>query len=104
MVMFVLPGFGTKQNDEEALKWWTLSAQAGTSPSSVRSMNTLALFYSRPERTFKEKVLETHYTSTCMTAVLEIMSQQLDIFRTFCLDKIACVWMNYLISYENTTK
>lgn len=53
-------GFGTKQNDEEALKWWTLSAQAGTSPSSVRSMNTLALFYSRPERTSKEKAYSWH--------------------------------------------
>lgn len=42
-------GFGIQQSDEEAIAWWMKAARGGSNPAAVRAMNTLAMFYSRPD-------------------------------------------------------
>ena len=42
-------GYGVRQSDEEAVRWWTSSAEKGKDPSSVRAQNTLGMYHSRPE-------------------------------------------------------
>lgn len=42
-------GFGVRQSDEEAVKWWSRSAEKGKDPSSVRAQNTLGMYFSRNE-------------------------------------------------------
>ena len=51
-------GYGTAQSDEEAIRWWTQAASAGSEPSAVRAMNTLAMVFSRPETCDMHKVLQ----------------------------------------------
>lgn len=53
--MLLYIGFGVKQETSEAIKWWELCSQSKFQ-SSVRAMNTLALFYSSPEYFNEEKV------------------------------------------------
>ena len=49
-------GFGTAQSDSEAEKWWSLSADHGSDPGSIRAQNTLGLFYAREESLNLDKV------------------------------------------------
>lgn len=51
-----IQGFGTHQSDSEAEKWWTLAAEHGSDPGSVRAQNTLGLFYAREESLNLDKV------------------------------------------------
>ena len=49
-------GFGVRQSDSEAEKWWTLAAEQGSDSGSVRAQNTLGLFYAREESLNLDKV------------------------------------------------
>ena len=40
-------GFGVKQSDKEAEKWWLLSACNGEEGGCVKAQSILAMFYSR---------------------------------------------------------
>lgn len=40
-------GFGVKQSDEEAERWWLLSARDGEEGGCVKAQSILAMFYSR---------------------------------------------------------
>ena len=40
-------GFGVKQSDAEAEKWWLLSARDGDANGCVKAQSILAMFYSR---------------------------------------------------------
>lgn len=40
-------GIGMKQSDEEAEKWWLLSAHEGEPEGCVKAQSVLAMFYSR---------------------------------------------------------
>lgn len=40
-------GFGIKQSDEKAERWWLLAADDGSAQGSVSAMTALAFFYSR---------------------------------------------------------
>jgi len=41
-------GFGVKQSDEEAERWFLAAAQDGDPNGSIRAQTVLGLFYSRP--------------------------------------------------------
>lgn len=62
----VTVGFGVQQSDEEAIMWWTKAAEAGSSPASVRSMNTLAMYYSLPDSYNLDKVILPSQNSLCV--------------------------------------
>ena len=49
-------GFGVRQSDEEAVKWWTRSAEQGKDPGSVRAQNTLGMYYARNENVNAKEV------------------------------------------------
>lgn len=53
-------GFGTSQSDSEAERWWTLSAECGSDPGSIRAQNTLGLFYAREESLNLDKSYAWH--------------------------------------------
>ena len=55
-LLLFLQGFGVKQSDQEAEKWWTLAAKHGGDDSSVRAQNTLGMFYARSETLDHDKV------------------------------------------------
>ena len=40
-------GFGVKQSDEEAERWWLRSAKDGDASGCVKSQSILAMYYSR---------------------------------------------------------
>lgn len=42
-------GFGVRQSDSEAERWWVLAAGRGRDVSSTRAQNTLGMFYARQE-------------------------------------------------------
>lgn len=42
-------GFGTKQSDEEAERWWLAAAADGDPKASVDAQSMLGMYYSRPE-------------------------------------------------------
>lgn len=58
-VFLCMLGFGTKQSDKEAVKWWTKCANGKPegNQASIRAMNTLALYFTRPENLDKQMVL-----------------------------------------------
>jgi len=60
-------GFGAKQSDLEAEKWWLLSAKDGDASGCVKAQSILAMFYSRQgeETTDFEKVFILNYAFPC---------------------------------------
>lgn len=53
-----LQGFGIKQSDEEAIKWWTLAASAADQDDigCIKSQNALGMIFSRNDSLHLEQV------------------------------------------------
>ncbi|CAM9445010.1 unnamed protein product [Lampetra fluviatilis] len=53
-------GFGAKQSDTEAERWWLLAADDGNPLASVKAQSMLGMFYSRPESQHLKKAFFWH--------------------------------------------
>lgn len=40
-------GYGVKQSDQEAERWWLMSARGGEPDGCIKAQSVLAMFYSR---------------------------------------------------------
>ena len=65
-----MKGCGTSQSDSEAERWWTLAAEHGSDPGSVRAQNTLGLFYAREESLNLDKVWSCNLKLNSLTVGL----------------------------------
>ena len=70
----VLQGYGVRQSDEEAERWWLKAGEGRGGGSVVRAQNTLGMLYSRQETLDLGKVRlsighEKQGQATCIAAL-----------------------------------
>lgn len=63
-------GYGVKQSDELAEKYWLLAADDGNPKACIKAQNVLGLFYSRPDSTNTKKAFFWH-SEACGNGSLE---------------------------------
>ncbi|XP_061170542.1 LRP2-binding protein-like [Saccostrea echinata] len=63
-------GYGVKQSDDEALRYWLLAADDGNPSASVPAQTTLGMFYSRPDSLDLKKAFFWH-NEACGNGSLE---------------------------------
>ncbi|XP_077992345.1 LRP2-binding protein-like [Glandiceps talaboti] len=59
-----LEGYGIKQSDKEAERWWLLAADDGNPQASVKAQTALGMYYSREETTDLKKAFFWHSEGT----------------------------------------
>ncbi|CAH1784642.1 unnamed protein product [Owenia fusiformis] len=63
-------GYGVRQSDEEAERWWVLASDDGNPNASVKAQTALGFFYSRPDTLDLKKAFFFH-SEACGNCSLE---------------------------------